>query len=184
MEFKVKRTKADDNESVVAFHDLALKNEHYLGQVVFANVTHAGKSQEVQITGVGDGLSYLVGHEVVRILPKVRKGKSGAIMVWHRGVGCSAFIAPVRPVEPKVTAAQLGGGPIKSPMSGKVIKVLVKKGDAVSEGQLLCVIEAMKMENQIKSECMGVIEDVKAVEGSSVTSGEILVTVEPKRDVI
>jgi len=67
---------------------------------------------------------------------------------------------------------------IIAPMPGKLIRVLVKAGDVVEAGQGLAVIEAMKMQNEIKSPKNGVVERVVAKEGQNVSAGEILAWVE------
>ena len=67
---------------------------------------------------------------------------------------------------------------MSAPMPGKIIKVFVKPGDAVTEGQGLVVIEAMKMENELKSPKAGKVLEVSAVEGSSVENGAKLLVVE------
>ena len=174
MQFKVKRSAKDSNETLVNLPTFF--SDPRIGQEISATAKTQDAEHVLTVTLVGDGMSYLVGQTVVRILPKTRKGKGGSLRVWQNGKGNTTWIQPVRPVEPKVSAAQLGGGPLKSPMSGKILKVLVKRGDLVKEGQLLCVIEAMKMENQIKSECDGSVENVKVQEGASVTSGEVLLS--------
>lgn len=66
---------------------------------------------------------------------------------------------------------------ISAPMPGKVVRVLVKKGDAVTEGQGLVVVEAMKMENELKSPKAGTVSELHAVEGSAVENGARLVVV-------
>ena len=73
-----------------------------------------------------------------------------------------------------------GGGPqhVTAPMPGKVVRVLVAPGDAVVPKQGLVVVEAMKMENELKAARAGVVKDVKAVEGTSVEAGAVLVIVE------
>ncbi len=67
---------------------------------------------------------------------------------------------------------------IIAPMPGKVIRVLVKAGDLVEAGQGLAVIEAMKMQNEIKSPKRGVVERMIVKEGQNVGAGEILAWVE------
>jgi biotin carboxyl carrier protein len=63
---------------------------------------------------------------------------------------------------------------IVAPMPGKVIRLLVKAGDAVEAGQGLLVIEAMKMQNEIRSPKSGVVERLLAEEGQAVNAGEVL----------
>ena len=67
---------------------------------------------------------------------------------------------------------------VKSPMTGKIVGVFVKPGNEVKRGQLLVVLEAMKMENQIKSHANGRIREINVCEGQSVDTGEILITFE------
>jgi biotin carboxyl carrier protein len=66
---------------------------------------------------------------------------------------------------------------IDAPMPGKVTRVLVKVGDEVQEGQGLVVVEAMKMENELKSPKAGKVAELHAVEGAAVESGAKLVVV-------
>ncbi len=67
---------------------------------------------------------------------------------------------------------------IIAPMPGKVIHLLVKAGDAVQAGQGIAVIEAMKMQNEIRSPKSGKVERVTAKEGQNVSAGEVLAWVE------
>ena len=66
---------------------------------------------------------------------------------------------------------------IDAPMPGKVVRVLVKVGDEVQEGQGLLVVEAMKMENELKSPKAGKVTELHAVEGAAVESGAKLAVV-------
>jgi biotin carboxyl carrier protein len=63
---------------------------------------------------------------------------------------------------------------IVAPMPGKVVRLLVKEGDRVEAGQGLLVVEAMKMQNEIRSPKSGTVERILAREGQPVNSGEIL----------
>jgi len=67
---------------------------------------------------------------------------------------------------------------IKTPMNGKIIKVLVNEKDSVNIGQILVVLEAMKMQNQIRSPRNGTIKSIKIVKDQSVNLGDILLTFE------
>lgn len=67
---------------------------------------------------------------------------------------------------------------IASPMPGKVVKIFVKAGDQVKEGEGLVVVEAMKMENELKSPKAGTVVEVIAKEGQPVENGAKLIVVE------
>lgn len=66
---------------------------------------------------------------------------------------------------------------VDAPMPGKIVRVLVAVGDEVQEGQALVVVEAMKMENELKSPKAGVVKELHAQEGQPVESGAKLVVV-------
>ena len=63
-------------------------------------------------------------------------------------------------------------------MPGKIVHVGVKTGDAVRARQTVVVVEAMKMENELKADRDGVAGDVRAVEGASVEAGALLVVIQ------
>ena len=74
-----------------------------------------------------------------------------------------------------------GGGAssesLPSPLQGTVFKVAVEKGAEVAEGDLICVIEAMKMENEIVAHRAGKVEELNVTEGASVSSGDVLAVI-------
>jgi acetyl-CoA/propionyl-CoA carboxylase biotin carboxyl carrier protein len=76
------------------------------------------------------------------------------------------------------SAAAAGSGSITVPMQGTIVKVLVGVGDAVEEGQTVCVLEAMKMENNIAADKSGTVTEVKVEAGQSVGSGDVVVVIE------
>ena len=67
---------------------------------------------------------------------------------------------------------------VMSPMPGLLTKITVKVGEAVTAGQKLASIEAMKMENELRSQRPGTVTDVRVKEGMSVEAGTVLVVVE------
>jgi biotin carboxyl carrier protein len=77
-------------------------------------------------------------------------------------------------------AAGSGSGPerITAPMPGKVVRVLVKPGDPVAARQPLVVVEAMKMENELRAARGGTVTDVRARENLSVEAGALLVVIQ------
>jgi biotin carboxyl carrier protein len=75
------------------------------------------------------------------------------------------------------SAAALGSGRqnVFAPMPGKVIRVLVREGDAVDVGQGLVVVEAMKMQNEMKASRGGNVVEVRVRDGETVSAGDVLV---------
>jgi acetyl-CoA/propionyl-CoA carboxylase biotin carboxyl carrier protein len=80
--------------------------------------------------------------------------------------------------ERKAGSAAASGDSLMSPLQGNVFKVPVEKGQEVAEGDLVCVIEAMKMENEITAHKAGKITELPAVEGAAVNAGDLLAKIE------
>ena len=83
--------------------------------------------------------------------------------------------APAPAAAPKASG-NAGAIAVKAPMPGNLIKVNVKVGNAVKKGDVLCVLEAMKMENDIMAPADGVVASVEAAQGASVATDAVLVT--------
>ena len=86
--------------------------------------------------------------------------------------------APAPKAEP--AAAPAAGGPakpLKSPLPGSITKILVTPGQAVKKGETLLMMEAMKMENEIKAEKDGVVAEIKVTVGQNVMNDEVLLTI-------
>ena len=83
--------------------------------------------------------------------------------------------APAPAAAPKASG-NAGAIAVKAPRPGNLIKVNVKVGDAVKKGDVLCVLEAMKMENDIMAPADGVVASVEAAKGASVATDAVLVT--------
>lgn len=94
------------------------------------------------------------------------------------GSGTGGARAPKR----KSGGAAAGGGTtseaLPSPLQGTVLKVAVEKGAEVAEGDLICVIEAMKMENEITAHRSGTVTELAAAEGAAVSAGDLLAKIE------
>ena len=78
------------------------------------------------------------------------------------------------PAAPAVTGA---GEAVNAPMPGTILKVNVQNGQAVKEGEVLCILEAMKMENEIMAPKSGTVTQVLVSKGSKVDTGAALVVI-------
>ncbi|HET6773035.1 MAG TPA: biotin carboxylase N-terminal domain-containing protein [Acidimicrobiales bacterium] len=131
------------------------------------------------------------GGEVVE--PKVRRdvdvevnGRRFGVTVWVPESQAAAAAAPggAAKVAPRprrstgASASAAGSGSVAVPMQGTIVKMLVAVGDTVAEGQTVCVLEAMKMENNIAADKAGTVTEVKVEAGQSVGSGDVVVVIE------
>ena len=111
----------------------------------------------------------------VRVEPRAETAAIGLRLT----VGGREYSAEVR--DPRqwrrhrgVAAEAEGRQQVLAPMPGKIIRVLVKAGDSVEMKQGLLVVEAMKMQNEIRSPKSGTVERLMATEGQAVNTGEVL----------
>jgi glutaconyl-CoA decarboxylase len=86
--------------------------------------------------------------------------------------------APPRPAAKTVMARATGERPIPAPLPGKILAVNVVPGDAVTEGAVLLILEAMKMENDILAPAGGTVKAVKVQNGDTVKTGDLLVVLD------
>jgi acetyl-CoA/propionyl-CoA carboxylase biotin carboxyl carrier protein len=98
------------------------------------------------------------------------------------GAPASNGVAPATASAPKRSQRKSSGGGggadvLPSPLQGNMWKVLVKQGDKVEEGQLLCIIEAMKMENEITAHKAGTIAELPIAEGEPIQAGAAIATI-------
>jgi biotin carboxyl carrier protein len=112
----------------------------------------------------------------------VEDRKDGQFVVYVDGclVGVSVpHLRRDRRSHGRKAASVDGSGPcrVAAPMPGRVVKVLVRPGDVVEAGQGLVVVEAMKMENELRSPTQGTVTDVLVTEGSLVNARSVLVVV-------
>lgn len=103
-----------------------------------------------------------------------------AVEEMGEGAATSAPAAAPKPAAPKAAPAAAGAGAVKinSPMPGNILSVKASAGQAVKKGDVLMILEAMKMENEICAPQDGTIASVQVAAGDSVESGDVLVTMD------
>ncbi|MFN2455325.1 MAG: biotin/lipoyl-containing protein [Pyrinomonadaceae bacterium] len=148
-----------------------------------------------RVTAVIDGRNYeLTAHEIAagnyslladnRVFQcRVDKGGeySGTVEVYVNG---KAYAVTV--VDPKRMRAGQGSGAealngtaqIVAPMPGKIVGVLIEEGASVEAGEGLVIVEAMKMQNEMKAPRAGVVKTLRAVAGATVNAGDVLAVIE------
>ena len=132
------------------------------------NITVNGQTYVVDVEEVGGA---------VTAAPVRATAPVAAAPVAAPAAPVAAPAAPAAaPAAPKAAPAVAGGEPVKSPMPGTILDVKVKAGDVVKAGQCVCVLEAMKMENEILAPKDGTVAGVAVTKGATVEAGAVLVT--------
>ena len=105
----------------------------------------------------------------------VPESQAGAVVAGGSAGGASR---PRRSGGAGGAGAGGGSGAVAVPMQGTIVKVLVEVGQEVEAGATVCVLEAMKMENNITAEKAGTVKEIKVAPGDSVGSGDVVVVIE------
>lgn len=130
------------------------------------NITVNGKTYEVDVEEIGGNSA-----------PAPVRRQEAAPVIQAAPVTTTAQ-APVAPVaQAPVAAPVTGGETINSPMPGTILDIKVNVGDAVINGTVLVILEAMKMENEIMAPSVGKVLSINVTKGASVNSGDVLVVI-------
>lgn len=109
---------------------------------------------------------------------EVEKGEASIIKITDAAAQ-SIPAAPQAPAPPPpATVSAVNGNPVAAPMPGTILNIKVGNGDRVKKGDVLLVLEAMKMENEIMAPVDGVVVQITAAKGSSVSTGDILAVIQ------
>lgn len=121
-----------------------------------------GKSYEVEVEEIKDG---------VAAAPVAQPKPAAAAPAVPK-----AAPAPAPAPAPKAAPAAVpsGASTVNAPMPGTILSINVKAGETVKKGQVLCILEAMKMENEIMSGVDGTVASVAVSQGDSVSTGQVL----------
>ena len=162
-----------------------------LGHPDFAAATHSTKwvEETLDLSGVAapakpEATEPTDDGRVPRQVDVEVDGRRFNVRLWVPDVAPAEASAPggLRPRRSRQAAAASGGAvlgadQVRVPMQGTILKVLVAVGDAVEVGQAVCVLEAMKMENQITAEKAGTIAEIKVNVGDTVSAGDVVVVI-------
>jgi biotin carboxyl carrier protein len=151
-------------------------------------MTLDGRILSVDVTASGGRWSLLIASPSPEPPSGLRRATSYEVAVERRSNGerivyVNGLAVPVSIVDPRErlvrrrggVSAETGPRSIVSPMPGRIVRVLVREGDAVAAQQGLVVVEAMKMENELRAPRAGQVSAVKVVEGMSVEAQSVLV---------
>jgi pyruvate carboxylase subunit B len=148
-------------------------------EVVGDRVTVDGTSYEVDLARVADGpvRSLLVGTDSHRFVAEGHGAGRWDLYLGGRRLRAEVVDERTRAIRAMTGngAAALGPRPVLAPMPGLVVRVEVAEGDTVRAGQGVVIVEAMKMENELRAEAPGVVRRVHVREGQTVEKDQLLV---------
>jgi acetyl/propionyl-CoA carboxylase alpha subunit len=138
-----------------------------------------GTPCDAQVATGGDRLRLRIGATLLDLVVERRPGKGGDEIVLHgRGATLRTRVTSDRDLAAvRAAGASSGAAAIRAPMPGRVVAVLVEKGASVAAGAPLVVVEAMKMENELRAPSAGTVKDVFVRPGQNVEGGEELIRI-------
>ena len=135
-----------------------------------------GRKVDLDVVALGAQLNVRVDGQVVDLTTEGEPPELGAVASGHRSYVRVESERMRSADQAKKKTASGGDKVVKSPMPGRVVKVLVAAGDVVDAGRGLLVLEAMKMENEVRARVAGTIATVHVAAGAAVEGNATLVT--------
>jgi acetyl-CoA/propionyl-CoA carboxylase biotin carboxyl carrier protein len=160
--------------STIPFHEWALDSEEFRTGTVHTKwveeALEAGRFASPE--GAAAAAAAAPAAQTVRLMVEV-DGHRIPVKLW----GDAMRTAPSPPASTSGAGAD-GGKVIEAPMQGTILKVLVENGQAIGAGDIVCILEAMKMENHIPALLQGTVADVLVKAGDVVQAGQTLAVIE------
>jgi biotin carboxyl carrier protein len=128
--------------------------------------------------GDAQTLAYVDGDNGKIGLSIKRGGADPVVVAAEVAEARSARVAALAQ-QARSAAATSGPAPVRSPMPGRVVKILVRAGERIAAGHAVVVVEAMKMENELRAPRAGTVREIRCAEGAAVEAGQDLVVVDP-----
>jgi glutaconyl-CoA/methylmalonyl-CoA decarboxylase subunit gamma len=151
-----------------------------------ARVVVDGAERDVEVDAADGGWLMREGHDQTfarvdgdgaKVTVAIRRGGADVVVVGAevseaRSAAVAALVRQAR------GAAAPGPASVRSPMPGRVVKILVRAGERVAAGQPVVVVEAMKMENELRAPRAGTVRELRSAEGAAVEAGQDLVVID------
>ncbi|MEI6287023.1 MAG: biotin/lipoyl-containing protein [Bacillota bacterium] len=131
----------------------------------------------VNVNGIDYNVEVREENSIESVKPAPVLAQSAPKAVVQQPPTPAPVAAPAPVVRPVVTATVVDGFNVNAPMPGKIIKVAVAVGQAVSQGDVVIILEAMKMQNEIKTPVDGVVKAINVEPGQTVKPGETMVVI-------
>ena len=134
--------------------------------------------REVELEQVGDSGLYvlMIDNRPTELYMERRRGGAEVVIGRHT---FSYDVGPWRPgsSRPKAAGAAAGLVRINAPMTGSIVEVRVTPGQAVAQGEVVLIIESMKMNNELRSPAAGTVESIPVAAGARVKANDLLVAI-------
>ncbi len=161
-------------ETLIPFFKALVKTESFIAaedcskHIESPEKIMGGAHPQPESTVKSDGSKLVADEHIVEV-----DGRRFEVTVWRA--------APPTPPQPRPrqgTAFAAGNGQVAAPIPGNVVSINVDEGESVQTGDLVCVLEAMKMENEIAAPASGLVSSINVSPGQAVAAGELLLCIE------